>query len=100
MRAKVCSECGRKSAFAICAECSGRYVGSTPRLSVGHQGQYGYRLTKGFVLMHFEDDEYVSIRDRGVLLAHLGDGWVIEGAETPWPSRWWRDRHSDEDGEC
>ena len=43
--------------------------------------------------MHFEDDEYVSIRDRGVLLARVGEGWIIESPESPWPSRWWRDRN-------
>jgi hypothetical protein len=41
--------------------------------------------------MHFEDDEYVSTRDRGVLLARAGDGWVTESDPKSWPSRWWRD---------
>ena len=94
MRDKLCRECGESSAFDLCAQCSGRYDAVTPRVSVGTQAGYGYRLTKGFVLMHFEDDEYVSIRDRGVLLARVGDGWVSESAAAvpgPWPSRWWRD---------
>lgn len=94
MRDKRCRECGESSAFSLCAQCSCRYDAVTPRVSVGTQAQYGYRLTKGFVLMHYQDDEYVSIRDRGVLLARVGDGWVSESAAAvpgPWPSRWWRD---------
>lgn len=91
MRDKRCRECGESSAFALCAQCSARYDAVTPRVSVGTQASYGYRLTKGFVLMHFEDDEYVSTRDRGVLLARAGEGWVTESCPKSWPSRWWRD---------
>jgi len=93
MRAKWCEECGKSSAFTICAQCSAKHVRATPRVSVGHYGQYGYRLTKGFILMHFEDDEYVSPRDRGVRFVRPGDGPVVESPENPrpWPSRWWKD---------
>ncbi len=90
MRGKLCSECRRASAFALCAECSAKHVRSTARLSVGHQGQYGYRLTKGFILMRFEDDEYVSLKERDVV--------YVRQNPTPWPSRWWKEEGEDEQG--
>jgi len=74
MRDKRCRECGESSAFDLCAQCSGRYDAVTPRVSVGTQAGYGYRLTKGFILMHYEDDEYVSARERGYILERPGPG--------------------------
>jgi hypothetical protein len=82
----TCRECKGTSAFALCAECSAKHVRSTARLSTGHQGQYGYRLTKGFILMHFEDDEYVSLKERGVVYTRTAPTF-----QPPWPSRWWKD---------
>ena len=59
---KLCNECGEVSAFAICAECSEKHVAVTHRLSVSNNSRYGYRLTKGFVMMHYSEDEYVFQR--------------------------------------
>ncbi len=98
MRDKLCRECGKSAAFSICAQCSVRYDAVTPRVSVGTQAQYGYRLTKGFILMHYEDDEYVSARERDYILERPGpvlianqEGRVTSMAKGSWPSRWWRD---------
>jgi len=60
-------------------------------VSVGTQAQYGYRLTKGFILMHYEDDEYVSARERGYILERPGPGQFTSMDQGAWPSRWWRD---------